>query len=93
MQPGLSQRPSRPKRRTTLTSWLSQDSSVRTLHFMQLDLRRHCFTALRESCELNMMLSYDHGPHFNVRERISGKMCRVFVDCTTQKFAQFKFRK
>ncbi len=63
---------------------------MRTLHFMQLCLRRHCFTALRGLYELNMMLSYNHGPHFNVRERINGKMCQVFVDCTIQKFAQLK---
>lgn len=66
---------------------------MRTLHFMQLGLRRHCLTALRELCELHMMLPYNHGPHFNFRERNSGKMCRVFVDCTLQRYAQFKCRK
>ena len=30
---------------------------MKTLHFMHLDLRRHCFTALRETHELHMMLS------------------------------------
>ena len=87
-------RPSRPKRRTTLTSWwLNHDSSMRTVHFMQLSMGRHSFTALRESYELNhMMLSYNNGPHFNFRERIYGNMCQVFVDCT-QWFGIVRFKK
>lgn len=39
MPPGSSQRPLRPKRRITLTSWcLSQDTNIGILHFIQFGL-------------------------------------------------------